>query len=220
VEGLLVLRTLVLGRRLDPTRVGSLDLGLEALRWLARRLRSADYAVIVRDGDPRAPGLPIRAELLNRLARDARRHARVRILTLRPGRNAAGAERVLTWLTGFPSAVSFAGGEPRHDPHLWGAEAALAGGAADAAVVVGADPAKWLSPAAQARLRSIPVVAVGWGPPEAEVFIEAEPLSSNPGHLFRMDGLVLRQAFQGTDLPTEAEVLRSITGAVAGEAAA
>ena len=81
-------------------------------------------------------------------------------VTLRHEGNAAGAEDVLAWQTGYPSAVSLAGGHPRASPGELSAAAMLARGDADAALVVGSDPLEHLPAAAAERLRAIPVVTV------------------------------------------------------------
>ena len=92
--------------------------------------------------------------------RDLDRITHVVSVTLRHEGNAAGAEDVLAWQTGYPAAVSFAGGHPRTSPGEFGAAAVLARGDADAALVVGSDPLEHLPAAAAERLRAIPVVSV------------------------------------------------------------
>ena len=81
-------------------------------------------------------------------------------LLLRREGNAAGAEDVLAWQTGYASAVSFAHGHPRSSPGELSAAAVLERGDADAALVVGSDPLEHLPPAAAERLRAIPFVSV------------------------------------------------------------
>jgi formylmethanofuran dehydrogenase subunit B len=220
LEALVVLRAFVRGRRVEIGDGVNHGLPIDALRALAQRLRHATYGVFVTQGDPPPERRnPLRAEVLTRLCRDARGHARLRGLTLRSA-NATGAEQVMTWLTGFPAAVSFLTGEAHHDPYRFTAETVLAERGAEAALVVGADPARLLSPPALAHLSSIPVVAIGGGYTGAAVAIETEPLASTPGHAFRSDGLVLRQAAATSSLPAEAEVLRGITARLVVETAA
>ena len=97
---------------------------------------------------------------LHALVRDLDRITHVVSATLRHEGNAAGAEDVLAWQTGYPAAVSLAGGHPRTSPGELGAAAVLARGDADAALVVGSDPLEHLPAAAAERLRAIPVVSV------------------------------------------------------------
>ena len=107
---------------------------------LARRMMQAKYVAIVVDGEPGAetPTIdPDRAEALVALAQALNGPTRCALATLRAGGNRSGADAVLTWLTGFPFAVDFAGGTPSYRPAA-GAHALLAGREVDAALVVGA----------------------------------------------------------------------------------
>ena len=141
-----------------------------------------------------------------------------------------GAENVLTWQTGFPFAVSFARGFPRHDPAEFSGEGLLARGEVDAALVVGADPSQHLSPLALRHLRKIPVVAVGeadaGGPTtgslsRAEVRVATAPFVATAGRVFRMDGIALRhEPSIPSPLPSEASVLSRIAAAARARGAA
>ena len=102
----------------------------------------------------------VEALALHALVRDLCRITHVVALLLRREGNAAGAEDVLAWQTGYASAVSFARGHPRASPGELSAAAVLERGDADAALVVGSDPLEHLPPAAAERLRAIPVVSV------------------------------------------------------------
>ena len=53
---------------------------------------------------------------LHALVRDLCRITHAVAVTLRHEANAAGAEDVLAWQTGYPAAVSFAAGHPRSNP--------------------------------------------------------------------------------------------------------
>ena len=97
---------------------------------------------------------------LNALVRDLCQVTHAVSVTLRHEANAAGAEDVLAWQTGYPSAVSFAGGSPRSNPGELSAAAVLGRGDADAALVVGSDPLGHLPQRAAERLRAIPFVSI------------------------------------------------------------
>ena len=97
---------------------------------------------------------------LNALVRDLCQVTHAVSVTLRREANAAGAEDVLAWQTGYPSAVSFASGHPRSNPGELSAAAVLARGDADAALVVGSDPLGHLPQPAAEHLRAIPFVSV------------------------------------------------------------
>jgi formylmethanofuran dehydrogenase subunit B len=211
IETLLVLRALLRGRRVETARVESLGLSLESLRGLAQRLADCAYGVLVHDGNPPpARREPLRPAALTALVQGRRGRGRLRTLALQGAGNPVGAESVLTWQTGFPFAVSFTRGYPRHDPHALTAEGLLARGEVDAALLVGADPSQYLSPRALGHLREIPRVAVGEGE-ATSVLIRAAPFTATAGRVFRMDGLAVRQEpAEVSALPSEAAVLLRI----------
>jgi formylmethanofuran dehydrogenase subunit B len=131
-----------------------------------------------------------------------------------PG-NAAGAEAVLSWLTGAPAAVTFARGEPRYEP---GAATGELARDADALLLVGIGEGDGVPPPALQRV--VPTVWIGpsaSGSKAAAVAIAAAPIESTAGTIFRMDGAVLRPRPGAQDpegRPTEAEVLSRIRTAV------
>jgi formylmethanofuran dehydrogenase subunit B len=106
---------------------------------LARRMIQARYTAIVADGEPGARAIdPDRAEALVALGQALNGPARCTLCTLRAGGNRSGADAVLTWQTGYPFAVDFAGGPPRYRPAGGSADALLAHHEVDAALVIGA----------------------------------------------------------------------------------
>ena len=80
-------------------------------------------------------GEEVDALALFSLVRDLSRDRHVVTLGLRRDGNARGAEDVLAWQTGFPSAVSFARGHPRACPGELSAATLLESGEVDAALV-------------------------------------------------------------------------------------
>jgi formylmethanofuran dehydrogenase subunit B len=142
-------------------------------------------------------------------------------VTLRREANAAGAEDVLAWQTGYPAAVSFAHGHPRSNPGELSAAAVLERGDADAALVVGSDPLGHLPPAAAERLRAIPVVSVD---PCATATADAARVAFAPaaagvhraGVVHRLDGVpVPLRAPLRSDRPADDELLTAIAGRIA-----
>lgn len=173
-------------------------LPLRTLDRLARRLLHCRYGVVFYDADPpperRDPMLP---SALAALAVEANHTARVRLIGVRKPDNAVGAETVLTWQTGFPFAVDFSRGYPRYGPGEFTAERLLAGGEADAALLVGVEPPVDLSSAARAHLERIPTIVVGgpdaWPVASTQVRFTTPWFGALAGSIYRMDGVALRQ---------------------------
>jgi formylmethanofuran dehydrogenase subunit B len=167
---------------------------------LARRLRGAGNVAFLHH-----VGGSVAAVELHALVRDLCQDTHAVSVTLRREANAAGAEDVLAWQTGYPASVSFARGHPReHD----GAVAD-----ADAALVVGSDPLAEPPAAATERLRAIPLISVA---PVVTVTAEAARVAIAPaaagvyrgGVVHRLDGVpVPLRAPLASDRPGDAEVL-------------
>ena len=216
VDALGVMRAAVGGREL-----GAAERFGPAIE-LARRMTQAKYVAIVVDGEPGAetPTIdPDRAEALVALAQALNGPTRCALSTLRAGGNRSGADAVLTWQTGFPFAVDFAGGTPSYRPAA-GAHALLAGREVDAALVVGA-----------AATLPGPIVQglVGGGLPVAIIGPRASTATLRPvvaidtgvagihdgGTAFRMDDvpLPLRTSLDGpTGAPAVVRALRDKLG--------
>jgi formylmethanofuran dehydrogenase subunit B len=164
----------------------------------------------------------VEALALHALVRDLSRITHIVAVTLRHEGNAAGAEDVLAWQTGYPAAVSFAGGYPRASPGELSAAAVLARGDADAALVVGSDPLEHLPPAAAARLRAVPVVSVdaratATADAARVAFTTAAAGVHRPGVVHRLDGVpVPLHALLASSRPSDEEVLEAIAGRLAG----
>jgi formylmethanofuran dehydrogenase subunit B len=155
-EALWALRALVARAPLDGDRAR--EVPLEALAELAGRLLGAEHVALLYGAG--VAGDELSALALFALVRDLSRDRHAVTLGLRGEGNARGAEDVLAWQTGFPSAVSFARGYPRANPGELSGAALLERGEVDAALVVASDPLAHLPPAAAQRLRELPTVVV------------------------------------------------------------
>jgi formylmethanofuran dehydrogenase subunit B len=169
--------------------------GLLALRTgthaLAGRLRAAaNVAILHHVADPAA------AIELHALVRDLDQDTHAVSVTLRREANAAGAEDVLAWQTGYAAAVSFARGHPREAATL----------DADAALVIGAD--------VPAHLRGIPLISIDpCAPAEGAriAFATAAAGVHRAGVVHRLDGVpVPLRAPVGSERPGDDEVLAAI----------
>jgi formylmethanofuran dehydrogenase subunit B len=214
-EALWVVRALVRDVRFNRELAGRLP--LDALEQLAAKLRACRYGAVLH-----APaGYPETLALLA-LVRDLARLTHVVALPLRRGGNARGAEDVLTWQTGYPAAVSFARGHPRSRSGEFSATGLLERGEPDAALVVGFDALRQLSPRAADNLRRIPIVVVD---PRATETASAARVAFAPGAAgvhrdgtaHRMDGVpVTLRAPLASERVGDGDVLAAIQARIAG----
>jgi formylmethanofuran dehydrogenase subunit B len=183
---------------------------------LAARLRGFRYVAILHHVQGHVEALGLHA-----LVRDLSQVTHAVAVTLRHESNAAGAEDVLAWQTGYPSAVSFADGHPRSNPGELSASAVIERGEADAALVVGSDPLAHLSAQAAERLREIPFVSIdardtATAGAARVAFTTAAAGVYRPGVVHRLDGVpVPLHALLESSRPSDEDVLKAIAGRLA-----
>jgi formylmethanofuran dehydrogenase subunit B len=215
-EALWVMRALVREAALDRERAARLP--LDALEWLAGRLRACSYGAVLHGPAGYANALALLA-----LGRDLARVAHVVGLQLRQDAGARGAEDVLAWQTGYPAAVSFARGHPRSRHGEFSAAGLLERGEADAALIVGFDALRHLPPRAADHLRAIPTIVVDPRATETAAaarvaFATAAAGVGREGTVHRMDGVPLTlRAPLASERPGDGEVLAAIEARVARE---
>jgi formylmethanofuran dehydrogenase subunit B len=210
-EALWALRALVTRAPLDRDR--AVELPLDALDDLAERLLGVGHVAVLYGAIGELDALAL-FELVRDLSRD--RHAVT--LGLRGDGNGRGAEDVLAWQTGFPSAVSFARGHPRANPGELSAAALLQRGEVDAALVIASDPLEHLPGGAADRLRELPMVVVdahatATAAAARVAFATAADGVEVPGTVHRMDGVPIPlRAPLATERPGAEDVLAAIAG--------
>ncbi len=221
-EVLWALRAAVQGVELHENSIGGVPRA--DLLAFAERLKTAQYGALffglglTRHGVPKA-----NVEALLRLTTDLNAHTRCTAHRMRTAGDMAGADSVLCWQTGFPFSVSFSRGYPRYNPGEYTANTLLESGEVDAAILVGSEGVGKLSRAAQAQLKSIPVVVLDspgaktcWTP--AVHFTTAVYGIHRPGTAYRMDEvpIPLRKVLDSS-LPSDEEVLAAIGHSIAAQ---
>ena len=214
IEALWTLRALVRGA--SPAPATAPDAPLADIADLAGRLRDSRGVAILHHVRGYVEALGLHA-----LVRDLCRVTHAVTMTLRHEANAAGAEDVLAWQTGYPAAVSFADGGPRANATDLSATAVLDSGEADAALVVASDPLEHLPASAAERLRAIPVISIdAFDTATARAariaFTTGAPGVHEPGVVHRLDGVpVPFRAVLESTCPSDREVLMAIAGRIA-----
>jgi formylmethanofuran dehydrogenase subunit B len=210
-EALSALRALVTRAPLDRDRAA--ELPFDALDDLAQRLLGVGHVAVLYGAMGELAALAL-FELVRDLSRD--RHAVT--LGLRGDGNARGAEDVLAWQTGSPTAVNFARGHPRANPGELSAAALLQRGEVDAALVIASDPLEHLPGGAADRLRELPMVVVDARATKTAAaarvaFATAADGVEVTGTVHRMDGVPIPlRAPLATERPGAEDVLAAIAG--------
>jgi formylmethanofuran dehydrogenase subunit B len=214
-EALWILRALVAGIKLQAADVlSATGIALDVWQGVCERMKRARLAVFLFDDRlTDAPAGHVQADALWGLVRDLNAHTRAAAAPLAAFSNSVGAANVLSWRTGAPSAVNLARGFPRFNPGQYSAEQVLSRKEADAVLLVGADPAKSLSPTAQRHLAATARVTIGphattSDPGAAVSLTTAECGREAAGTIFRTDGvpLPLRSVLK-SDLPGDVQIL-------------
>jgi len=189
------------------------SLPLDALRDLARRIRSCRYGVIF-TGEELAQG-PTATQTIESLHRFVAELNGLTRFTIR-AMGHSGAETALTWQTGFPCAVDFQQGFPRYQPGEFSTEELLLRKEVDSCIIVGSDSLEHLSPAAMQVLRNLPTIVLDAPhqscPLTAHVqFTTALPGVQMAGTAYRMDGVALPlQKLCESPYPSAGEVLTTL----------
>jgi formylmethanofuran dehydrogenase subunit B len=213
-EVLTALRALTNGASLEGDTFGGVP--RSQLAQAAEALRGAKYGVILFGmGLTMSSGCQHNVYQALMLARDLNDYTAFAVIPMRGHGNVAGAEAVMTWLTGYPFAVNFSRGYPRYSPGEFSAVDLLARGEADAALVVASDPAATFPAVAAARLRQIPIVVdpqFSTTAQVAQVYIPSATAGiAAGGTAYRMDGVPLPlRRLVDSEYPSDQRILNLI----------
>jgi formylmethanofuran dehydrogenase subunit B len=206
-----LLRALVQGKLVDPGLGPIAGIALAIWRDLAERFKRCKFGVLFLDSLSRRA-----AEAAHGLATDVNAFTRFYALALRRPGNGYGAEQVLTWQTGYPTAVGLHSGFPRSFGNEYSAERLLSRGETAVVLLVGAGALDELSPAARDRLRQIPVIALSpqiaaLPVPAAVAITTATCANPHGATAFRFDGLTLSlQPVISSSFPDDFQVTQRI----------
>ena len=194
----------------------------DSVRAIAKALMAARYAAVLYGSFESRSDLDLEAESLIRLVTGLNDVTRCVMLKLLAGNNSVGAEYVLSATSGFPHAVNFSRGYPRHRNLEFSTERMIERESCDALLVfdVGRKEAGWaefgVSTPVLSRdgnvLDGIPMVqfmvgtrAQPW--PQADVSIRIE----NRGSMLRNDGAMLSVIGTHPTAPRSDHVLNNLT---------
>jgi formylmethanofuran dehydrogenase subunit B len=212
-ETLEALRAFVKGVRLDPDRVQR-STGMEGttLEALAARMMEARHGAFF--FGPKLHPFALAFHLIRAL-NDGRRFVALELGG--PG-NPAGASAIIGWQTGFSQAVDLGLGFPRHLPAEATLSERMARHEVDAVLMIGDDPAEFLSSDQVVELGEVPSIVIAPGATRGErwptVGIDvARPGIEAGGTVARVDGVMLPlRPSINFGLPTDRRILDAIAG--------
>ena len=221
-ELLTVLRALVNDRPFDHRLLETSGVTLADLTELVTQMKRARFGVFFYGtGLTQTRGKHMNAAAILSLTASLNAFTKFVAMPMRDYGNEAGADNVLSWLTGYPFGVDFARGYPRSNPGEFTAVDLLARREADAALIVAADPWTTMPQAAIDHLERIPHVVIDRmrARPRQSTrvhFTAASPGINTPGTAYRMDKvpLPMRPALRSRHA-TDEDILRGIRQAVA-----
>jgi len=138
-EFLSALRAVVRGRKLTVNSVSGIP--TEKIVELADILKNAKHgALFFGLGLASTKGNHRNVDAALSLVRDLNEYTKFYVMALRGHYNVTGAQNVLTWISGYPFAVSLMRGYPQYNPGEFSLTGVMSRGEADAAVIVASDP--------------------------------------------------------------------------------
>jgi formylmethanofuran dehydrogenase subunit B len=209
-----VLRQLLAGKSAPVQGVAGIPLA--TLQSLVQQLKSCQYGALFFGADSGPEGRAT-AEVIMNFTSELHNFTRFTAHYLPDFGGLTGAESVLCWQTGYPFAVNFGRGYPRHSPAEYTANSLLERGNVDACVLVGSEGVHQLSPAAQRTLQQLPTISLDY--PNTEPALTATVQITTAiygihaaGTAYRMDGvpIPLRQLMP-SNYPCDDEVLAAIS---------
>lgn len=153
---------------------------------------------------------------LLQLVADLNAHTRFYARRLRILGDVSGADSVLCWQTGFPFSVNLNRGYPRFNPGEFSASDVLERDDVDAALLIGSESIETLTDAAQARLKSLPTIALD-SPNTPRDFVPTVRFTTGiygvhfRGTAYRMDEVPIPlKVFLQPSYPSDAAVLNQL----------
>lgn len=220
-EAICGLRALLRGIPVNVKRLEqSTGVTVAVWRSLLDRMKNARFgSILFGMGVMRSRGEEKNCATLFELGRELNEVTAFVCRSARGDGNVTGADKVLSWNSGFPFAINFAAGYPRYQPGEYSGIDMLHRGEPDAVMFVGPPPLPHLSVAAIAHLQSVPVItlseACGLLPPSVGnpniVFRTRTKVLEEGGSYYRLDEVPLHvRPLISSSWPSEQELLEAI----------
>ncbi len=158
-EVLQALRAAVRGEAIHGDVIGGIPVNV--IMALAEKMKGARVGCLFYGlGLNQSEGKHMNIDAMYSLVSEMNLHTKFAVNPMRGCYNVTGANMVTAWQTGYPFAVDMSRGYPRYNPGEYTAVDLLARKEADAALVMGSDPAATFPIDAVRHLAKIPVVTL------------------------------------------------------------
>ncbi|MHA1556338.1 MAG: formylmethanofuran dehydrogenase subunit B [Candidatus Heimdallarchaeota archaeon] len=195
-EFISALRAILRGRELKEKVISGIP--VEKIQQLAEIMKNAKHGVIFFGlGLATTKGKYRNVDAALSLVRDLNEHTKFYVMPLRGHYNVTGAQNVITWITGYPFAVSLARGFPQYNPGEFSMASVLSQKEADAAFIVASDPVGNSPRQVMNHFAQIPVIALDpYETPTTRLAEVVFPVTisgvESEGTAYRMDSVPLR----------------------------
>jgi len=217
-EVLTSLRALIKGKDINEP-VGGLP--SEQIKELVQMMKTCRYGVAFFGmGLTMTAGRGYNVAEIFALGAELNQYTRFFAMPMRGHGNVAGADQVITWLSGYPAAVSFARGYPQFGPGEFTSVDVLARRETDAALIIASDPMAHFPRKAAEHLERIPAILMApvtnCSSQVANVILPTACYGIDaPGTAYRMDNVPIRlRSVMQKVRPTDEEMLMRIMEAV------
>ncbi|MFW9924701.1 MAG: formylmethanofuran dehydrogenase subunit B [Candidatus Thorarchaeota archaeon] len=195
-EFISALRAIIRGREIKAKEVSGIP--TEKIVELASIMKKAKHGVLFFGlGIATTKGKHRNVDAALSLVRDLNEYTKFYIMPLRGHYNVTGAQMVVTWISGFPFAVSLARGYPQYNPGEFSMANVFAEREADAAVIVASDPVGNSPKRTMEHFARIPVITLDpYETPTTRMSEVVFPVTisgvESEGTAYRMDSVPLR----------------------------
>lgn len=188
-----------------------------AIEELAEDMRDCEFGVLFFGlGLSLSAGREMNVEAALELVRDLNEHTKFSINPMRGHFNVTGANKVMTWTTGYPFAVNFSKGYPVYGPGEFSALDVLMRGECDSALIIASDPAAHLPAQASKHLAEVPTIVIDPKESATTSFADVAIPSATAGiecggTAYRMDGIPLElNPVVDSNFPPDRKILDKI----------
>jgi len=195
-EFISALRAIIRGRRVKAKTVAGVP--VETIAELATLMKKAKHGVVFFGlGLASTKGNHRNVDAALSLVRDLNDYTKFYVMPMRGHYNVTGAQNVLTWISGYPFAVSYLKGYPQYNPDEFSLTGVMSRQEADAAVIVASDPVGNSPKKVMEHFARIPLIVLDpYETPTTKLATVVFPVTisgvESEGTAYRMDHVPIR----------------------------